>query len=47
MNLCDLQKMEDELKNARERRVAVQANTKDIDTQLELIRLAKLGLGRA
>ncbi len=44
MNLCDLQKMENELKELRIRRESVQANTKDIDQQLELIRLAKLGL---
>lgn len=44
MNLCDLQKMEDELKEFRNFRVSVQASTADIDTQLELITLAKRGL---
>lgn len=44
MNLCDLQKMEDQLKELRAFRVSVQANTSDIDTQLELITLAKRGL---
>lgn len=44
MTLCDLQKMEDELLKAREFSVSVQANTSAIDKQLELIRLAKLGL---
>jgi hypothetical protein len=44
MTLNDLQQMEADLKETRERRVAVSANTKDIDTQLELIRLAKYAL---